>query len=386
VDSIRRAAAPLRGAVVQHINSAAVGGGVAEILKRLVPLMQDVGLKPRWDVLQGTDEFFAVTKTFHNAFHGQAVEIHDEMFNIYREVTRQNLHLVDKTADFVILHDQQPLGLSELRPVHPGRWIWYCHIDPVDCHPLVWSFLRNYAARCDAAVYHLEDYIKKDAGSRPYVMPPAIDPLSDKNREISEAERRSVLEQLGVPGDLPLVVQISRFDRLKDPSGVIRSFRMVRERVPCRLVLAGGGAGDDPEGVQVLAEVHREAAGDPDIMVMELSPTADLDINALQRSAAVVVQKSVREGFGLTVTEGMWKGRPVVASPVGGIRIQVLDGVTGLAALGDQAVADAVVRLLQDTALAQSLGRAGREHVRRNFIIPVYLKRLLDMLAAERSS
>ncbi|MCG8403128.1 MAG: glycosyltransferase [Firmicutes bacterium] len=383
-ESIRRTAAPLRGAAVQHINSAAVGGGVAEILKRLAPLMRDVGLEPRWDVLRGTEDFFAVTKTFHNAFHGQDVSLTYDMFDTYREVSRQNLQLINKEADFVILHDQQPLGLSVLSPGHPGRWIWYCHIDPVDCHPRVWNFLRDYAARCHAAVYHLDEYVKKDLDVKAYVMPPAIDPLGDKNRDITEPERRAALKRLGVPGDLPLVVQISRFDRLKDPVGVIRSYRLAREQAPCRLVLAGGGAGDDPEGAQVLEEARIEAAGDPYIIIMELSPTADLEINALQRSAAVVVQKSVREGFGLTVTEGQWKGRPVVASPVGGIRIQVLDGKTGLAAMGDEAVADAIARLLQDTALADSLGRAGREHVRRNFILPVYLKRWLEMMAAER--
>jgi trehalose synthase len=202
---------------------------------------------------------------------------------------------------------------------------------------------------------------------------------------VPEDERRNVLERLGVPGDLPLVVQVSRFDRLKDPLGVIRSFRMVREKVPCRLVLAGGGAGDDPEGARVLAEVRQEANNDPDIFVLELPPTADLEINVLQRSAAVIVQKSVREGFGLTVTEGLWKGRPVVATPVGGIRTQVLSGQTGLAAKGDRAVAEAVIRLLQNPDWAAGLGRAGREHVRRNFILPVYLKRWLELLLAERS-
>ncbi|MBF7083448.1 glycosyltransferase [Desulfallas sp. Bu1-1] len=384
IENIRRLGRSLRGVGIQHINSAAVGGGVAEILKRLVPLMMDVGLDPRWDVLQGTEDFFMVTKTFHNAFHGLPVQLHEKMFETYREVSRQNHHLVDDGADFVVLHDQQPLGLAEIREGHPGRWIWYCHIDPVDVDRRVWEFLRVYAARCDGVVYHLNEYVK-DLGNRVYVMPPAIDPLSEKNREVPEDERRSVLERLGVPGDLPLVVQVSRFDRLKDPLGVIRSFRMVREKVPCRLVLAGGGAGDDPEGARVLAEVRREANNDPDIFVLELPPTADLEINVLQRSAAVIVQKSVREGFGLTVTEGLWKGRPVVATPVGGIRTQVLSGQTGLAAEGDRAVAEAVIRLLQNPDWAAGLGRAGREHVRRNFILPVYLKRWLELLLAERS-
>ena len=383
VEAIRELAAPLEGVAVQHVNSAAVGGGVAEILKRLVPLMEDVGLVPRWDVLRGTNEFFSITKTFHNAFHGQPVEINEWMFETYREVSRQNFDLLDAAADFVILHDQQPLGLAELRPGHPGHWVWYCHIDPVDVDRSLWQFLKNYAIRCDGAIYHLYEYVK-ELGNRVYVMPPAIDPLSEKNREVGEEERRTVLDRLEVPGDLPLVVQVSRFDRLKDPLGVIRSFRMAREQAPCRLVLAGGGAGDDPEGSQVLEEVRREAGGDPGIMILELSPTADLEINVLQRAAAVVVQKSVREGFGLTVTEAMWKGRPVVAAPVGGIRIQVLHEETGLAASGDEAVAGAVVRVLNNPELAASMGRAGREMVRRNFILPVYLERWIGMLAAER--
>ncbi|OAT86322.1 glycosyl transferase family 1 [Desulfotomaculum copahuensis] len=384
VAAIRELAVPLQGVVIQHINSTAVGGGVAEILKRLVPLMEDVGLVPRWDVLRGTDEFFSITKLFHNAFHGQPVEINECMFDTYREVSRQNFDLVDTTAGFVVLHDQQPLGLAGLRPGHPGDWLWYCHIDPVDVDLRLWDFLRGYAARCDGAVYHLPEYVK-ELGNRVYVMPPSIDPLSEKNRDVDEEERRTVLARLGVPGDLPLVVQVSRFDRLKDPVGVIRSFRMVRDQVPCRLVLAGGGAGDDPQGLQVLEEVRREAAGDPDIMVLELAPDADLEINVLQRSAAVIVQKSVREGFGLTVTEAMWKSRPVVATPVGGIRIQVLHEETGLAAAGDQSVAEAVVRILKNPGLAAAMGRAGHELVRRNFIIPVYLERWLGMLAAERS-
>ena len=383
VEAIRELAAPLQGSLIQHINSAAVGGGVAEILKRLVPLMEDVGLAPRWDVLRGTDEFFSITKTFHNAFHGLPVEINEFMFDTYREVSRQNFDLVDASADFVILHDQQPLGLAELRPDHPGHWVWYCHIDPVDVDRRLWEFLRDYASRCDGAIYHLPEYVK-ELGKRVHVMPPAIDPLSEKNREVDEEERRTILSNLGVPDNLPLVVQVSRFDRLKDPVGVIKSFKIARDQVPCRLVLAGGGAGDDPEGVQVLEEVRREADGDPGIMVLELAPTADLEINVLQRSAAVVVQKSVREGFGLTVTEAMWKGRPVVASPVGGIRIQVLHEETGLAASGDEVVAGAVVRLLQDPELATAIGRSAREMVRRNFIMPVYLERWIGLLAAER--
>lgn len=385
IEVIRDKAGRLRGKVVQHINSTAQGGGVAEILKRLVPLMEDVGLRVYWDVIGGTPEFFRVTKMFHNALHGQEVEVTPEMLEEYRRVSRMNLTVIREDADFVIIHDQQPLGLTEVRPGHKGCWIWYCHIDPVDADPGVWNFLRPMIAWCDAAVYHLPEYVKT-RDKRHYVMPPAIDPLGDKNRDLSEKEVRAILDRLGVPGDLPLLLQVSRFDWLKDPIGVIAAFHLVRQEAPCRLVLAGGGASDDPEGAQVLEAVRREAAGDPDIFILELPPGSDLEINALQRAAAVIIQKSVREGFGLTVTEGLWKGRPLVANPVGGIKIQVLHEKTGLHAGTIEEAASASVRLLKDRELARRLGSAGREHVLNEFILPVYLERWLDMLIKETES
>ncbi|MGB9826782.1 MAG: glycosyltransferase, partial [Desulfofundulus sp.] len=351
----------LKGCRVQHINSTFIGGGVAEILKRLVPMMQEAGLEVRWDVIKGSEEFYRVTKTFHNAFHGVPVQISPGMLDTYRWISRENYDLVDPRADFVILHDQQPLGLAEIRPDHPGRWLWYCHIDPVDVDQTVWNFLSPWAGRCDAAIYHIPAYAR-NLGHRQYFMPPAIDPLAEKNREVSPGEVASVMERLGIPVDLPLVVQISRFDRLKDPLGVIQVFRLVRREVPCRLVLAGGGATDDPEGIQVLQEVHQEAANDPDIFILELPPTSNLEINVLQRVAAVVIQKSVREGFGLTVTEAMWKSRPVVASPVGGITVQLIHGETGLAAATSEEMARAVVMILRDPALGEKLGQNAREH------------------------
>ncbi len=384
VEEIYDLARQLGGCRIQHINSTLVGGGVAEILKRLVPMMQEAGLEVRWDVIKGDEEFFRVTKTFHNAFHGVPVQITPAMLDTYRRISRENYDLVDPRADFVILHDQQPLGLAEVRPGHPGRWLWYCHIDPVDVDREVWDFLSPWARRCDAAIYHIPAYAR-NLGHRQYFMPPAIDPLAEKNREVSAQEIDAVMERLGIPNDLPLVVQISRFDRLKDPLGVVQAFRLVRQEVPCRLVLAGGGASDDPEGIQVLQEVQQEAAHDPDIFILELPPTSDLEINVLQRVAAVVVQKSIREGFGLTVTEAMWKSRPVVASPVGGITVQLIPGETGLAAATTGEMARALVRILRDPALGEKLGQNAREHVRKNFILPIYLKRWLEILTAEKS-
>ncbi|NHM27226.1 glycosyltransferase [Desulfofundulus sp. TPOSR] len=384
IEEIYELARQLKGCRVQHINSTLTGGGVAEILKRLVPMMEEAGLEVRWDVIKGDEEFFRVTKTFHNAFHGVPVQITPAMLDTYRRISRENYDLVDPRAGFVILHDQQPLGLAEIRPGHPGRWLWYCHIDPVDVNREVWDFLSPWARRCDAAIYHIQAYAR-NLGHRQYFMPPAIDPLAEKNREVSAQEIDAVMERLGIPNDLPLVVQISRFDRLKDPLGVIQAFRLVRQEVLCRLVLAGGGATDDPEGIQVLQEVRQAAAGDPDIFILELPPASDLEINVLQRVAAVVVQKSVREGFGLTVTEAMWKSRPVVASPVGGITVQIIHGETGLAAATTEEMARAVVRILRDPSLAEKLGQNAREHVKKNFILPIYLKRWLEMLTAEQS-
>ncbi|WP_084413237.1 glycosyltransferase [Desulfovirgula thermocuniculi] len=383
IEEIYRLGHRLRDCLVQHVNSTLVGGGVAEILRRLVPVMAEVGLRARWDVLEGDEEFFRVTKTFHNAFHGVPVEVTPAMLETYRRVSRQNHRLIDPGADFVVLHDQQPLGLAEVRPRHRGRWLWYCHIDPADVTPPVWDFLRPWAARCDAAIYHLPAYARR-LGHREYFMPPAIDPLAEKNREVSPWEVAGIMERLGIPLDLPLVVQVSRFDRLKDPLGVIRVFRLVRKEVPCRLVLVGGRATDDPEGAQVYLEVLEAASGDPDIHILELPPDSDLEINAIQRAATVVVQKSVREGFGLTVTEAMWKSRPVVATPVGGITLQVIHGETGLAASTTEEMARAVIRLLREPALREQLGQKAKEHVRRNFILPIYLKRWLELLAAEQ--
>ncbi len=382
IHSIKNLASKLEGKTIQHINSTAAGGGVAEILKRLVPLMEDVGLRVIWDVMEGTPEFFRVTKVFHNAFHGQQVEVTQEMMDLYRRVNRRNQDIIRQDADFVILHDQQPLGLTEVRSGHSGTWIWYCHIDPVDCDPRVWNFLRPMVTWCDASVYHLPEYVK-DADKRHYIMPPAIDPLAEKNRDLTDQEIESVFDRLGIPRDLPLLMQVSRFDWLKDPIGVVGAFHLVRQEIPCRLVLAGGGASDDPEGVQVLEAVLREAADDPDIFIRELPSGSDLEINALQRAAAIIIQKSVREGFGLTVTEGLWKGRPLVASPVGGIKTQVLQEETGLQAQAVEEVASAAVRLLNDPKLADRLGTAGKEHVRDNFILPVYLERWLEMLINE---
>jgi len=379
MEGINNLSAGLQGAVIQHINSTFVGGGVAEILQSLTPLMNSVGLQARWDVLRAECSFFECTKAFHNAFHGEDLDLTEEMRETYRQTTADNLDLVAEDADFVVLHDQQPLGLAERKDRQGGKWIWYCHIDPINVDRDLWSFLSRYAGRCDAAIYHMAEYAK-DLGNRQFFLPPAIDPLSEKNREVTEGECAAVLAGFDLPQDVPVILQVSRFDRLKNPFGVVDAFLAVTEEIPSHLVLAGGAADDDPEGQEVLNELLQKIDNHPSITVLNLSPTSHLEINVLQRTADIIVQNSVREGFGLTVTEALWKAKPVVATPVGGILKQVIHEETGLLALGTAELAACLRRLLLNPELARELGRKGREHVRKKFITPVYLYNWLSLL------
>jgi len=366
---------------ILHINSTRAGGGVVELLNSLVPLMREAGLDVRWEVLDASPGFFHVTKQLHNGMHGQPVKITPAMRAEYGDTARRNLDLLDEAADLVVLHDQQPLGLSAGRRAGPRWLLWYCHVDPGYAVPEVWDFLAPMAVACDLAVFHLPEYAR-ELPVLQYFMPPGIDPLSDKNREVSADEYQAVLTRLNVdPEGPPVVLQVSRFDRLKDPVGVIEAFKMVRRYRECRLILAGGHADDDPEGAAVVREVLEAAQGVPGVLVLELPPDANLEINVLQRRADVVIQKSLREGFGLTAAEVLWKGKPLVATPTGGLAHQVRDGCTGLAASTPEEAAAAMARLLDNPDLAARLGSAGREHVRRNYILPVYLRNWLRLLA-----
>ncbi|HAA90574.1 MAG TPA: glycosyl transferase family 1 [Peptococcaceae bacterium] len=371
----------LAGVSVQHINSMAFGGGVAELLRSLVPAMRSLGLHSKWSVLQADEKFFRVTKDFHNAVHGQSVELTSSHVSTYQEGNARNLEIVDENADFVVIHDLQPLALVAGKERTRGLWIWYCHVDVSSADPRVWGFLRQYIQKFDLVIFHLKDYFRSDLHVPQHAMPPGIDPLSEKNRELSQQERQKVIGSLGIDLDRPMVLQVSRFDRLKDPLGVIEAFRIARDGLDVQLVLAGGGAADDPEGNQVLAEVQAVAAGDADVRVIALDHSnGALEINALQRSAAVVVQKSLREGFGLTVTEALWKSRPVVGSAVGGIRYQIIHGQTGLLVHSVAEAAVAIRQLLKEPEFARKLGAAGKEHVRKNFILPVYLLNWMKLL------
>jgi trehalose synthase len=368
------------------INSTRVGGGVAEILNRMIPLLKELGLDARWEILEGSEPFYRVTKKFHNALHGRLEALTPEMFELFLEVGRRNAKQLRLDGDVVFVHDPQPIVLVEERGRLPAsRWVWRCHLDVSKPQQAVWKFLQPFILKFDAAVYSSSAFAQRMA-MRQILIAPSIDPLSEKNRDLSQEDIASVLQALHIPQDRPIITQVSRFDYLKDPLGVIEAFRRVRKSIRCRLVLVGGPASDDPEAKEVLDRVHEEAAGNPEIHLLMLPPNSDLEINALQRASAVVVQKSLREGFGLTVSEALWKGRPVVASAVGGIPLQVKHRYSGLLIHSVEGAAHAIKQLLNNPDYAKRLGENGREHVRQHFLLTRHLRDyLLTFLTVGRS-
>jgi trehalose synthase len=378
IDELRALAGPLKGRRVQMVNSTAVGGGVAELLTRLLPLMADVGLAPSWDVLAGGADFFEVTKAFHNALHGAPYDDKPENLEIFLKYNVQNQPLVRHDADFTVMHDPQPAALIDARREHSGHWIWRCHIDLSRPNAAVWQFLERFVARYDGAIFSSPEF-SRQLSIPQYLFYPSIDPLSDKNRELEPGLVKGIVESFGIDTKRPILTQISRFDRLKDPVGVLRAYRIVKRYFDCQLVLAGGGASDDPEGSQVLAEVREAAKGDPDIHILELPPAAPVEVNALQRASTIVIQKSLREGFGLTVAEALWKKKPVVASAVGGIPSQVIHKHTGLLAHSIEGTAYQIRYLLSHPSLATRLGEQGHKHVREQFLVTGNLKRYLTL-------
>lgn len=363
----------LAGKRVLNVNSTRVGGGVAEILSRLVPLLCEVGLEARWEVIHGTEEFFGLTKRLHNALHGDTLLFSAADREIFNQTTETNLERLDLNADIHFIHDPQPAGLIRARKETGPGWIWRCHIDVSAPAPGAWEFIAPLVQKYDMSVFSAPQF------GRPLAIPqimiaPSIDPLSDKNRELSESAIEEVLRRIGVRSDKPIVTQVSRFDRLKDPLGVIAAWKMARRYVDCELVLAGGSAADDPESVQVLKEIREQAADQPDIHVVDLPPTSNLEINAIQRASTIVVQKSIKEGFGLTVSEALWKAKPVIAGAVGGIPLQIAHKYSGILTHTVEGTAFWIKMLLSEPAFARKLGENGREHVRNNFLLTRHMR------------
>jgi len=372
IDDLRVLGRKLAGRRVQNITSTAVGGGVADILNRLVPLLREVGVDARWDVMRGGEEFFAVTRTIHDALHGRTLALTGHDLAIYEATTEHNLRTLNLSDDIVFVHDPQPAGLVRAR-ARGARWIWRCHVDLSAAAPPVWEFLRPWVERYDAAVFSAPQF-SRTLPIDQVLIAPSIDPLADKNRELDAREIESIVTGLGIDPTRPLVTQVSRYDRLNDPLGVIEAYRLVRKYNDCQLLLVGGSATDDPEGSQVLAECRERAAGDADIHIVELSPTANVEINALQRASTLILQKSLREGFGLTVSEALWKGKPVIAGAVGGIPLQITHRYSGILTHTVEGTAYWIKQLLNAPEFARRLGENGREHVRQNFLLTRHLR------------
>jgi trehalose synthase len=382
VQQLFQIAATLKGAKIVHVNSTRVGGGVAEILNKMVPLMTGLGLNASWEIVEGNEPFYQCTKTFHNLFQGTGDTLPSaELLRNYEEVNKKNSEKLTslKDADFVMIHDPQPLALIKHFPDRKGKWIWRCHIDTSQAPRSIWRYCRPFIDQFNASVFSLENF-DQPLPHPVYIIAPSIDPFSEKNIELDSEEVQNTIKSFNINVKKPLIVQISRFDSFKDPKGVIKAFQLSKKYHPgIQLVLAGGGATDDPESDFVLKESIAAAQGDPDIHILNLPPDAPRVINALQRGADIVLQKSTKEGFGLTVTEALWKMKPVIAGNTGGIRIQVMNHYTGFLVNTPEGAANRMRYLLQNPDIGKECGIAGKKLVKENFLITRHLREYLSM-------
>lgn len=381
VQRLRQLASHLEGKRIVHVNSTRNGGGVAEILGWMIPLMEELGLNTRWLVISGPPEFYRVTKSFHNGLQGQPVFLKKREFDLHYEVNKENAQKLNLEADVVFVHDPQPIFLPQFTPKgQVGRWVWRCHIDASRPDRAVWRYLERAIPNYHATIFSMAAF------TRPlpcpmFLVPPSIDPLSDKNGPLPENERLELVTRLGIDPERPMVLQVSRFDRFKDPLGVIAAYHLVKPYHPeLQLVLAGGAADDDPEGEEVLREVREQAGDDPDLKVLLLPSDSHRTINALQRSAVIVLQKSLKEGFGLTVTEALWKGKPVIGGATGGITLQVHDYQTGFLVHSPAGAAYRIRYLLRYTDKRQRMGQTGHAFVREHFLLTRNLRDYLTTL------
>ncbi|MEM4970207.1 MAG: glycosyltransferase [Sulfolobales archaeon] len=370
LESIRRLAKRVEGARILHVNSTKKGGGVAEMLRSIVPLANSVGLRVRWDVIEGDREFFEVTKTFHNALQGnKGLSLSRAMVEKYLEVNRLNAERLNLDADVVVIHDPQPAALISYKRNANSKWIWRCHIDLSDPNQEFWNFLRGFVSRYDGDIFSHGTYIPRDlTGVKIYISHPSIDPLTDKNKPLTPSEVEDIIRRHDIDPERPIVGQVARFDPWKDHPSVVKVYRRLREKVDgLQLVLLGSFADDDPEGERIYREILREVGGERDIHV--INKHDDLLVNAVQRSMVFAFQLSIREGFGLTVSEALWKYTPVIARRAGGIPLQVIDGVTGYLVDTLEEAYERGLQLLRKPWLARILGSNGHQHVKKNFLI-----------------
>ncbi|MGA6949426.1 MAG: glycosyltransferase [Candidatus Sulfotelmatobacter sp.] len=379
IEELRFLARELKGKTVKMVNSTAVGGGVAEMLNQLVPLLNELEVNTHWEVITGGNDFFEVTKAFHNALQGSDYKLTQNARDIFLMYNEQNRQRMQFSEDVVVIHDPQPAGLIRDRPDSSRKWVWRCHIDLSSPNAEVWSFLQPLIEQYDAAIFSSPSFARQLAIPQ-YLFYPCIDPLSEKNKDLEDSFVQQVCDEFGIDRSRPIVTQVSRFDRAKDPVGVVQAFKQARKYVDCQLVLAGGGASDDPEGAAALKEVKEVAGEDPDIIILDLPPWCAREINALQRASTLIVQKSIREGFGLTVTEALWKGKPTIAGAVGGIPNQVIHKLTGVLVHSVDGCAYQMRYLLTHPDFAKQLGENGRAHVKENFLMTTNVRRWLLLI------
>ncbi len=379
VERIKAKAEPLKNLHLTNINSTYYGGGVSVLLSSMTTLMNCLGIKTGWRIIQGSPDFFGITKKMHNALQGDELNLSDRKKEIYENVIYQNALRNHLSHDAVIVHDPQPLlMINHYRK--RGPWIWRCHVDLSHPNQELWDYFVPHIEKYDAVVVSHDDYKQKLMTPQVTILP-AIDPFSIVNKELTDAEISERLKHYQIPTDLPLVVQVSRFDRWKDPQGVIDAFNIASKKVNARLVLLGNVATDDPEGTEVYQSLLDQRSDS--ILILSEEDTAL--VNALQRRAAVVLQKSLREGFGLTVTEAMWKGTPVIGGNVGGIRLQIKDGENGFLVSSVEEAAERIVEIVSDGKKYRKIGENGRETVRENFLLSRYLEQYLDLLGGFES-
>jgi trehalose synthase len=366
---------------IKMVNSTAVGGGVAEMLRRIVPLLNELGIQVQWEVVKGDERFFEITKAFHNALQGKEEHFDEDALKAYLACNEENNREMTFDQDLIVIHDPQPAALINWNQKRRNKWVWRCHIDMSHPSKQIWEFLRPYVEKYDSAIFSSAIF-SPELSIPQYRFYPAIDPLDDKNKELDASYIETVFAKYGVPRDKPIVTQISRYDPWKDPVGVVQAFKMARKYVDCRLVLVGDKAADDPEAEAILEHVKKEAGNDPEIHVIFLTRSIATEINALQRASDIVLQKSLREGFALTVSEALWKKRPVIGGAVGGIPAQIMDGYTGLLVHSVEGASLAIRTLLTQPGFARMLGEKGHERVKDEFLITKNLKRYLLLLLA----
>ena len=383
-EEIRSLAEGLEGLKVLHLSATAFGGGVSELLYSVVPLMRDVGIDAHWQVIIGREEFFFATKLLHNALQGHPLDLSPTEWRVWEEYNEMNAEMLQGGWDVIVVHDPQPAAVRRHVADKARNWVWRCHIDLSAPHPPTIDRLVPIVSEYEALLFHMPGYVPgalDGAGDSVHIVPPAIDPLSPKNMALSSEDAAFVCDQFGVDVDRPLMCQISRFDPWKDPIGVIDAYRIVHEELPeVQLALVGAMATDDPEGWQYFNSTLEHAQGDPDIKILNnLNNVGAIEVNAFQSQADVVIQKSTREGFGLTVSEALWKGRPSIGGDVGGIPLQIEDGASGFLVSSPEECADRTLQILRDPALGKHLGRTGKEYVRTHFLTPRLVRDWLEV-------